>query len=177
MSFLSKWSGEKGETPRVISIPDDRECYVVGVISDTHGWLSEELLSELSDVDLIVHAGDACSMQDYERLRRVAPVHMCLGNNDYGFRYGPAVKRRVSFVLGPFSWQIAHYQEDLTPSMFDVVVCGHTHVPQLERLTGGTLLINPGSPTHPRSKEGPTMVKVELTSSEIRDVRVIALGS
>ena len=35
------------------------------IISDTHGHLSSELLRELEGADLILHAGDCCSVDDY----------------------------------------------------------------------------------------------------------------
>ena len=53
------------------------------IVSDTHGYLSPELLDELEGADYIVHAGDICSEGDYRRLERIATVFMCLGNNDW----------------------------------------------------------------------------------------------
>ena len=48
---------------------------VVGVISDTHGLVREEVLAGLVGVDLIVHAGDIGSEDVLERLRAIAPTY------------------------------------------------------------------------------------------------------
>ena len=52
------------------------------IISDTHGFLEPDLLDQLQGTDVIVHAGDICSGADYRTLPKIAPVKMCLGNND-----------------------------------------------------------------------------------------------
>ena len=66
------------------------------IISDTHGYLSPELLEQLQGADVIVHAGDICSPSDYRTLSDIARVQMCLGNNDWSYDYGPMVKDRSS---------------------------------------------------------------------------------
>ena len=68
------------------------------IISDTHGYLSPELLEQLQGADVIVHAGDICSPSDYRTLSDIARVQMCLGNNDWAYDYGPMVKDRKIFV-------------------------------------------------------------------------------
>ena len=70
------------------------------IISDTHGFLSPELLSELAGADVIVHAGDICSASDFRTLSDIAPVRMALGNNDWPYDYGPMVKDRIVFLGG-----------------------------------------------------------------------------
>ena len=61
------------------------------VISDTHGYLSSELLEALQGANYIVHAGDITSNADYQTLQKIAPVKLCLGNNDFCYNYGPMV--------------------------------------------------------------------------------------
>jgi uncharacterized protein len=71
----------------------------VAVISDTHGYLSEELIHALRGADLIVHAGDICSASDFRTLSGMAPLKLCLGNNDWGYDYGPGVEAPHPFPL------------------------------------------------------------------------------
>lgn len=132
--------------------------YRVDIISDTHGRLSDELLDQLQGADLIVHAGDFCSPSDYRHLCSIARVEACLGNNDYE-DYGPAVKRRTSFRYQGFWWQVCHYEERLDLAVCDIAVCGHTHRPFV-RQEGTKWVINPGSPTFPRSSTGPSMARM-----------------
>jgi putative phosphoesterase len=142
------------------------------IISDTHGYLSDELLAQLEGADYILHAGDCCSVSDYERLWNFAPVAMCVGNNDYYLDYGPEVKPLKRIYSSCLRWEICHYEERLDLSTCEIAICGHTHHPVIKRV-GDVLVINPGSPTHPRGHEGATMARLvvsdegELESSEI----------
>ncbi len=56
----------------------------LGIISDTHGLLSLEALRLLSNVDLIIHAGDVGSDEVLEKLKEIAPVIAVKGNVDTG---------------------------------------------------------------------------------------------
>ena len=46
----------------------------IDVLSDTHGRLSHEVLDALDGCDLIVHAGDITSDEDFVTLGALAPV-------------------------------------------------------------------------------------------------------
>lgn len=146
------------------------------IISDTHGWLSEELLRQLQGADVIVHAGDICSPSDYVTLQNIAPVHLCLGNNDWDNRdYSPRVRKKVRFESEGFRWQICHYERKLDLSSCDIAVCGHTHRPFIERdQTTGTIVINPGSPSLPRNGY-PSMVRLVVNKGKISELRIIKL--
>lgn len=146
------------------------------IVSDTHGHLSEELLAELRGADYIVHAGDICSDSDYWRLMRIAPVHMCLGNNDWGIDYGPEVKRVTRFFAAGLRWQICHYEERLDLATCDIAICGHTHRPFFERdPKTRTLVMNPGSPTFPRTAKGPTIGRIIAENGYVSEVHIIQL--
>ena len=58
------------------------------IVSDTHGYLSDELLSELQGADVIVHAGDMCSESDFHTLNDIAMTYMCKGNHDCAHTIG-----------------------------------------------------------------------------------------
>lgn len=148
------------------------------VISDTHGHLSKRLLAELEGADVIVHAGDICSASDYLRLCGIAPVQMCLGNNDWQSDYGPMAKKRKVFFGSGLKWMVCHYRQRLSLTMCDVAVFGHTHVPLLERDEWtGTLVMNPGSPTSPRMS-GPTMgrIVVDEDSAQVVSAQIVDLS-
>ena len=146
------------------------------IVSDTHGYLSDELLEALVGADVIVHAGDMCSMSDLMRLERIAPVQMCLGNNDWGNDYGPSVKRLTRFSSEGLRWQICHYRERLDLVTCDVAICGHTHRPYFERdKRTGTYIMNPGSPTFPRTAKGPTFGRIIAKSGKILMAEIISL--
>lgn len=146
------------------------------IISDTHGFLSEELLAELAGADVIVHAGDICSASDYRTLSAVAPLKLCLGNNDWSYDYGPSVRQRCIFVSEGLKWQVTHYRQRLNLPKSDIAICGHTHTPFVERDEWtGTLVMNPGSPTYPR-RSRPSMGRIVVEDGRVVDARIITLG-
>ncbi|MCH3967482.1 MAG: YfcE family phosphodiesterase [Atopobiaceae bacterium] len=147
----------------------------VDVISDTHGNLSKELLAQLAGADVIVHAGDITSRADYETLRGIAPTHLCLGNNDWGYDYGPEVKKVVRFYVDDLLFCVAHYHESIVGQEFDVGVCGHTHDPFVRRHRGGTYVMNPGSTTFPRGEMGPTMGRIIIVGGKVRTATIVPL--
>ena len=146
---------------------DERRLYRVDVVSDTHGSLSDALLEQLQGADLIVHAGDFTSVANYQTLCKIARLEACEGNNDYMYDYGPAVKRRVQFTYLGLRFQLSHYEERLDLAVCDIAVCGHTHRPWVRWERGGrVLMMNPGSPTLPRTSEGPTMGRIWIREPE-----------
>ena len=145
------------------------------IVSDTHGFLSAELLAALEGADVIVHAGDCCSGTDFRRLERIAEIHMCRGNNDFAYDYGPGVGRMTSFLRAGLRWQVCHYRERLDPKVADICIFGHTHRPTVERLPTGVLLMNPGSPTYPRTAMGTTIGRIFAADGRILSYDIIKL--
>lgn len=156
-------------------VPQDACDLTVGVVSDTHGYLDPSLLAALSDVDVIVHAGDICSRSDYERLCALAPVRACLGNNDYSYAYGPEVPQFNHFEMAGLRWQVCHYRERLEPRATDVAICGHTHRPFTETAPSGCLVMNPGSPTFPRTMMGPTCGRIVIADGRVESASIVRL--
>lgn len=153
----------------------------VDIVSDTHGRLSDELLEALRGADVIMHAGDCCSYGDFQTLCDIAPVQMCLGNNDWGMDYGPAVKRVTQVYRAGLRWQLCHYEERLDLLTCDVAICGHTHRPfvRWEDSPGGSgrvLVMNPGSPTFPRTSEGPTIGRIMVEDVAVQSAQIIQLA-
>ena len=146
------------------------------IISDTHGYLSPELLAELEGADVIVHAGDICSPSDYRTLSEIARVQLCLGNNDYAYDYGPAVKDRKVFVGSGLKWQVTHYRKRLNLTKSDIAIFGHTHTPVVEHDEWtGVLVMNPGSPTYPR-RSRPSMGRIVCEAGNILEAKIITLA-
>lgn len=145
------------------------------IISDTHGFLEPDLLDQLQGADVIVHAGDICSGADYRTLQKIAPVQMCLGNNDWAYEYGPEVKTRKVFFSSGLRWQVVHYRQHLNLLKCDVAICGHAHRPFVERDEWtGTLVMNPGSPTYPRGSK-PSMGRILCEDGRVVDAQIIEL--
>jgi putative phosphoesterase len=119
----------------------------IGVISDTHGLLREQVKVRLRGCDLIVHAGDVDSPSVLEGLREVAPVLAVRGNVDRG-----SWARRLEEVeyldIDGVKLCVVHDRSSLDvralPAGTNVVIHGHSHRPRVESI-GGVLYLNPGS--------------------------------
>ncbi|MDD5311741.1 MAG: metallophosphoesterase family protein [Dehalococcoidia bacterium] len=127
----------------------------LGVISDTHlrSFLEmpQELVRAMSQVDLIIHAGDIVTLDIIRGLEKLAPVHAVCGNMD-----SPEVRvklpekqvvevegRKIGIVHGYGGVGVtADFVKRLFPDV-EAVVFGHTHEP-MNKLSGGVLFFNPG---------------------------------
>lgn len=125
---------------------------LLGLISDTHGLLRNEVYSVFERVDAIIHAGDVGDPSILTELEVIAPVHAVFGNVD-GWETRQRVPERAEIeVLGHRIAVVHGHQwgspraEDLLAAYPDraVIVYGHTHQPRVEKRSG-TLLVNPGS--------------------------------
>ena len=131
------------------------------VISDTHGH--DRDIDRLIDVvapDRIYHLGD--SQNDCRYLTAVAtcPVEMVRGNCDWS----SDMPNNVVLNVGKHVLYLTHGHKESCRSSYsglikaarkvgaDYVLYGHTHQPEIEEVSGITI-INPGSLTLPRTYE------------------------
>ena len=123
------------------------ETHRIGVVSDTHGLVRSALIHALSDVELIVHAGDIGGPQVLEALRACAPVVAVRGNMDGGPWARGLQASEVVEVDGSLLYVLHDAGElDLDPGAagFRAVISGHSHRPSLDEREG-VLYLNPGS--------------------------------
>lgn len=147
----------------------------IDIISDTHGHLTDELLGQLEGADLIVHAGDITSESDWALLCALGPqIKAVLGNNDFYYDYGPEVERLNLFDYEGLSFAVSHYREDLPVGMVDVGICGHTHRARVDEL-GHCTVVNPGSPSMPRGRRGPTMARMLVRDGKVLSTEIVDL--
>jgi len=119
----------------------------IGLISDTHGLVRPEARIALAGVDRIVHAGDICTPDVLDELRRIAPVLAVRGNNDQGAWAAALSDRETVDIEGVrihVVHDIAELDVDLRAEGIKVVVTGHSHRP-LMKMASGVLFVNPGS--------------------------------
>ncbi len=55
---------------------------LIGILSDTHGLLRQEVIDGFEGVDHIIHAGDIDNKQVIDRLEEIAPITVVSGNAD-----------------------------------------------------------------------------------------------
>lgn len=143
----------------------------IGLISDTHGLVRPEARIALAGVDRIIHAGDICTSEVLDELRKIAPVLAVRGNNDRGAWAAALCERETVNIDGVRIYvvhDIAELDIDLRTEGIKVVVSGHSHRP-LVKMESGVLFVNPGSAGPRRFK-----LPISLGFLEIEDGRVKA---
>src|SRR3954452_24718608 len=141
----------------------------IGIISDTHGLLRPEAEQRLAGVEHIVHAGDIGRPEIIDTLRRIAPVTAVRGNVDNG-EWAREYPDTTLLRLAGKSIYILHDLKTLQAhpgSGIDVIVSGHSHVPNIERVAG-VLHLNPGSGGRRRFKLPITLATLEVPPDGLR---------
>lgn len=148
----------------------------IGVVSDTHGLVRPGLLEALSDVELIIHAGDIGGPKVLDALRAHAPVIAVRGNMDGGAWARELPETEVVEIDRTLLYVLHDAGElDLDPAAagFRVVISGHSHRPSQSR-KNGVLFLNPGS-AGPRRFRLPASAAILVLGGESPGVRLIEL--
>jgi putative phosphoesterase len=126
---------------------------MVGLVSDTHGWFDEQLVTLLDGAAMILHAGDVGRADVLSALEAIAPVVAVRGNIDGGELRGLSLERVVEVngrrigalhIAGQPQRPKAAARAMIQRERLDVLVVGHSHIPVVGRVDGA-LWINPGA--------------------------------
>lgn len=144
----------------------------IGVLSDTHGLLRQEVLDHLIGSDAILHGGDINNRGILMTLQSIAPVYVVRGNNDR--EWAEELPLTLGFSLGGLRVCMAHKKRDLPADLspFDLAIYGHSHRYEQAR-QGKTVLLNPGSCGPRRFNQAITMAVVTVSGDGRMDVRRI----
>ena len=136
----------------------------IGVLSDTHGLLRQEVIDHLSGSDVILHGGDINNQGILMTLEGIAPVYVVRGNNDK--EWAEDIPLYLDFTLAGLHIYMTHKKRDLPADLspYDLVVYGHSHKYE-EIWHGKTILLNPGS-CGPRRFNQAITLAVVTTSPE-----------
>lgn len=160
----------------------------IGLLSDTHGFLDENILKHFEKCDEIWHAGDFGSIEITERLRAFKPLRGVYGNIDgqdiraifpetdifnceevkvmikhiggYPPKYNPETKKQI----------IAE-----KPKLF---ISGHSHILKImydEKLQ--CLHMNPGAAGKQGWHKVRTLVRFAIDGTNIKDCEVVEIRS
>lgn len=134
----------------------------IAVLSDTHLRLGKSLprfvWEQLTQIDMIIHAGDLTHMGLLEELSCIAPVRAVRGNCD-----GSDVSLPDRDIIECDTFRIGLIHGDSgkgksTPeraylafkdTSVDIIIFGHSHTPYME-WRDEIFMFNPGSPTDKR---------------------------
>ena len=147
-----------------------------GVISDTHGLLRPQAEVVLAGAGHIIHAGDIGAPEIVPRLALIAPTTAIRGNVDRD-GWAEAFPATATLTLGSRRIFVLHDRGELgfDPAArgFSVVISGHSHRPNIERI-GGVLYLNPGSAGRRRFSLPVTIAMLEVSEEGV-DAEIVTL--
>lgn len=139
----------------------------LGIISDTHGVLRDEVIKNLKGYDYIIHAGDVGGEEIIERLDKIAKTFVVRGNND-GDSWGIRLPYYKEIEMDQVLIYVVHQKEDIPSELreVDLVIYGHSHKYSEEK-KGDIIYLNPGSCGRKRFSLPLTMAIVEVNLDRI----------
>jgi putative phosphoesterase len=165
------------------------------VTSDTHlalgARLPDALLRLAERADHVLHAGDVVELDVLDTIEALAPVSAIHGNCDDHATLA-RLEERLEVELGGVRLGMVHDPGPVDgrhrrlASWFpecDVIVYGHTHMPELARLahpadpTRELLVLNPGSPTRKRRAPHHTAAWLELVDGRLDAADLVQLDA
>ena len=144
----------------------------IGILSDTHGLLRDEVMKALEGVDHIIHAGDIDSKEVIDSLESIAPVTVVRGNADKD--WAEHIPVTVSIDLSGKRFYVIHNKAktDSDLSGYDVIVYGHSHKYScLEK--SGQIWFNPGCCGKRKPGQEISLAIAEITGEDIIFEKVV----
>lgn len=157
------------------------------VLSDTHLRrgvdLPDEVLRLADRADHACHVGDLVDVDVLDVLEALVPVTAVCGNVDDGAVAARLPERiqvelagvRIALVHDAGSTDGRHGRLREWFPHGDVLLYGHSHLPELARLPGGPIVCNPGSPTQRRRAPTHTVAWFELGEGAVRAADLVHL--
>ena len=159
----------------------------IGIISDTHSYLDDQVFEYFKDVDEIWHIGDFGSEEVLNKLEAFKPLKGVFGNIDY-LEIRNRVPVRQIFMCEDVKVYMEHiggypgkYEKKVreniiaeNPALF---LSGHSHILKIMYDNDHNLLhINPGAAGREGWHKVRTLVRIDIDGHEIKNPRVIELG-
>lgn len=160
----------------------------IGLISDTHGYMHEDVTKHLTDVDEIWHAGDVGPRTVIDELEKLnKPIRGVYGNID-------SAEIRQEFPLNlhfelegikVFITHIGGYPGKLYKRVVkeikihkpNLYICGHSHICKVMPDHKNVLLhMNPGACGHIGFHKIRTILLFEINAGKIENLRAVELG-
>mmetsp|Transcript_9509 Transcript_9509/g.21821 ORF Transcript_9509/g.21821 Transcript_9509/m.21821 type:complete len:166 (-) Transcript_9509:1839-2336(-) len=160
----------------------------IGLLSDTHGWLDEQIWHYFKDCDEIWHAGDIGSAAIAAQLAAFKPLRAIHGNidgQDIRIKYPPeqrfvceGLRVWMTHIGGRPPLYTRPIRTVLQHNVPDIFVCGHSHILRVMHDPNypSLLYLNPGA----AGKEGfhhvRTLLRFSLSDKKISHMKAIELG-
>ncbi len=161
---------------------------IIGLISDTHSFLDEQVFKYFSDCDEIWHAGDIGTIEIIEKLKNFKPTRLVYGNID-SKEIQWEVPENQYFEIENLKIWMTHIgaippsynptlKKRLKENLPNVFVCGHSHILRVmkDEKLNNLIYINPGAAGREGFHKVRTLLKMVLDQGKIIKIEAIELG-
>ncbi len=157
------------------------------LLSDTHSYLDDIILSHVAQADEVWHAGDIGILAVYQKLAALRPVRAVYGNID-DKTIQAVTSEYLVFDIDGLKFLILHIggrpgkypkraKELMTEHQPDIFICGHSHILKVMKDEKMNLLhINPGAAGQQGFHQVRTMIRFEILEGKLKNAEVIELG-
>ncbi len=160
----------------------------IGLISDTHGKIPDDVLKHLEDCGEVWHAGDLGTLEIFDQVKILdVPFKAVYGNiDDSEMRVRTPLNlewnvdglnvfmTHIGGYPGKYTGRVSKILKSTKP---DLYICGHSHICKVIRDKElGTLHMNPGACGHIGFHSIRTILKFEILEGKIENLRAIELG-
>ena len=154
------------------------------LISDTHGYIDDKILSYCKSVDEVWHAGDIGSIEVVDKIKQLKPFKGVFGNIDNNLirnkfpvdqRFScENIKVWITHIGGYPSRYSKRISDRLKSEKVDLFICGHSHILRVMNDKKHDLLhINPGAIGKHGFHNKRTMVRFEIDRKRIENLEII----
>lgn len=158
----------------------------IGLISDTHSFLDEDILKHFEKCDEIWHAGDFGNAAIADKLKFLKPLRGVYGNID-GYDIRSNFPEQIIFFCEEVKVMIRHIggypprynletKKELLLHRPQLFISGHSHILKImydEKLN--CLHMNPGAAGKAGWHKVRTLIRFSIDGKDIRDCEVIEL--
>ncbi len=157
------------------------------LLSDTHGFIDEQILKYVRQADEVWHAGDIGDLKVADTLKENTPLRAVYGNIDgkelraeYPLNNQFKVEGISVFMthIGGYPGRYtARVKTELSKVPIDLYICGHSHILKVMRDKKLNLLhMNPGAIGKHGFHRVRTMLRFVIDKKEIKDLEVIEMS-
>lgn len=156
------------------------------LLSDTHGFIDEKVLSYCKNTDEVWHAGDIGNLEVIDKIKQMTRIRAVYGNiDDKDIRSEFPLDNRFT-VEGVNVWMthIGGYpyryhprvRESLTLNPPKLFISGHSHILKVQYDKKLQLLhMNPGAAGKHGLHKVRTMLRFEIQHSDIKNLEIIEM--
>ncbi len=150
---------------------------LIGIISDTHGLLRQEVKDELKNVDMIIHAGDIDCESLLDELKEISSsLTVVRGNADKEWA-GNIPESAWMEILGN-KISVIHNKGKISEDVgdADIIIYGHTHKYSLAE-KDGQIWFNPGCCGKRKKDQEVSFAILEIRGKKDFDFRKVVIGN